>query len=194
MEDIVPLIFFLVIVVVNGIKFLITRAGKKASSGNAPDTEKTAPKPSSPFDQFFEKIAEQLEPKPQPEPDLPEEFVRPDYAREMAEYEQEQVEEPLQPAVYIPELVSEATPLPKQHAPAIVQIPTQKLQTSFSSSHGIRMPGMNAFIQTGNKTKSDFRIEGNQDLRRAMLAHVIFSPPRALDLSFDNTIARSGQV
>lgn len=33
-------------------------------------------------------------------------------------------------------------------------------------------------------------LQGKENLKRAMLAHIVFSPPRAYDLSFDSTFAR----
>ena len=83
---------------------------------------------------------------------------------------------------------------PVQHIPKPAPVTLQELETTFSGSHGIRIPGMNAFIQSGAIGQADFRIKGKNDLKRAIQAHVIFSPPRAFDLSFDNTIAKQGRI
>ena len=40
------------------------------------------------------------------------------------------------------------------------------------------------------KQKAPFRIGGKKELRQAMLAHIIFSPPRAIDFSFDDTLSK----
>jgi hypothetical protein len=189
MEDLVPLIFFLVIVAVNGIKFLVERSSKKAARENPQQPNETAPQsaPSS-IESFFEKIAEKLEPKPQSSPDYPEDFERPDYAKEMADFEDNEAEEtnPAAIPIYIPEPMT--SPVQNAQQPAVVSI--QELQTAFSGSHGIRIPGMNSFVQSGAFGNADFQITGKADLKRAIQAHVIFSPPRAFDLSFDNTIAK----
>ena len=186
MEDLVPLIFFLVIVAVNGLKFLIERSAKKrtASPSRQPEEEPPRNTPTS-LENFFENIAEQLAPKPRETPDWPENIERPDYMQEMEEFEDEQAEElrKEQTAEIIPMPVQE--PVMQKAAEAaessMVQLPVQSLQRAFSGSHGIRIPGMNSFIQSGAFGNSDFRIDGKQDLKRAMLAHAIFSPPRSLE-------------
>jgi hypothetical protein len=195
MEDLVPLIFFLVIVAVNGLKFLIERGAKKrtASPSRQPEEEPARNTPPS-IENFFENIAEQLAPKPREVPDWPENIERPDYIQEMTEFEHDQAEELWE------EQTAEIIPMPVQEPviqkaaeaaqPVQVQLPVQSIQTAFSGSHGIRIPGMNSFIQSGAIGNSDFRISGKQDLKRAILAHVIFSAPRAFDLSYDNTIAK----
>ncbi len=40
--------------------------------------------------------------------------------------------------------------------------------------------------------RDGFRIEGKKNLKQAMIAHIIFSPPRAFDLSFENTLGKQG--
>jgi hypothetical protein len=194
MEDLVPFIFFIVIVVVNGLKFLIERARKKSAREN-PGQPEEAPVRETPhsIESFFETIAEQIAPKPREVPDWPESRERPDYIQEKEEFEVAQAEE------FEEERVAEIIPMPMpepllkivaQVAAAKVQLPTESLQTAFSGSHGLRIPGMNSFVQSGKVGKSNFRIEGKQDLRRAMLANMIFSRPRAMDSSYDNTIAK----
>jgi hypothetical protein len=192
MEDLVPFIFFLVIVAVNGIKFLIERAGKKSRSENPASSPETSPQeaPNS-IEGFFETIAEQIAPKPRDIPDWPESRERPDYRQEMEEFEVAQAEELEE------EHVAEIIPLPEPEpflqgnvAAAKVQLSSESLKGAFSGSHGIRISGMNSFVQSGKVGHSDFRIKGKQDLRRAMLANMIFSRPRAMDSSYDNTIAK----
>jgi hypothetical protein len=194
MEDLVPFIFFIVIVAVNGLKFLVERAGKKSAREKS-DHPEEAPVQKTPhsIEGFFETIAEQIAPKQREVPDWPESRERPDYIQEKEEFEVAQAEELEE------ERVAEIIPMPMPEpllkivakvAAAKVQLPTESLQTAFSGSHGIRIPGMNSFVQSGKLGNSNFRIEGKQDLRRAMYAQIIFSSPRALDCSYDNTIAK----
>ena len=195
MEDLVPLIFFLVIVAVNALKFFIEKGGK---SKQAPGTSKPRQPASEPpkripssIEKFFENIAEQMAPQPRVVPDSPDRRERPDYIREMAEFEFEQADE------LEVERAAESIPMPapepsmrKVATPAKVQLPTQPAYAGLSGSHGLRIAGMNSFIQSGAVGRNDFRIKGKKNLKQAMLAHVIFSPPRAYDLSFENTITR----
>jgi hypothetical protein len=189
MEDLVPLIFFLVIIAVNGLKFLIERGAKKRAASPSHQREEEPPRNTPPsIEDFFEKIAGQFAPKPREEPDWPENVERPDYVQEMAEFEHDQAEElwEEQTAEIIPMPVQEPV-MQKAAEAAKVQL---AFQSTFSGSHGIRIPGMTSFVQSGAVGNSDFRITGKQDLKRAMLAHVIFSPPRVFDPLFDNTIAK----
>lgn len=52
-----------------------------------------------------------------------------------------------------------------------------------SGSQGMLMGSM-------NNRRSLVRIKGKDKLKQAMIAHIIFSPPRAFDLSFDNTMTQ----
>jgi hypothetical protein len=196
MEELVPLIFFLIIVAVNALKFFIEKGGK---SKQAPGTSKPRQPASEPpkripssINTFFENIAEQMAPQPSVVPDSPEARERPDYIREMTEFEVEQDDELEE------ERAAEIIPMPAPEpimpnmreieTPAKVQIPAQPAYAGLSGSHGLRIAGMTSFIQSGARGRNDFRINGKKNLKQAMLAHVIFSPPRAYDLSFDNTL------
>jgi len=159
MEDLVPLIFFLVIIVVNVLKFFIEKGGKskKKTAPNRIQPEQPERKPST-LERFFADLAEQMEPRPQTLPDLPEEFERPDYAQEMTEFDQAQEEAPKE------EPVAEIIPFV---APEPVEVPP---------------------VRSANNSPARFRIKGENNLKQAMIAHIIFSPPRAFDLSFTNTL------
>ncbi len=153
MEDLVPLIFFLVIVGVNVLKFFIEKGGKarKASeqSGESP------PKRASRIETFFEELAEQMAPKPTELADWPEGLARPNYAEEMEEFQQEQAE-------------------------AIKPTPDVVIQE----------PSLAAIIQMPMRQGSSFQLKGgSKTLRQAMLAHIVFSPPRALDDAYSDTLA-----
>jgi len=150
MEDLIPLLIFLVIIAVNAIKFFAERGRKKP----APQPGDTPPKRPSSLEAFFESIAEQMAPKPTELPEWPENHERPDYAHEMEAFEEPFAEEPEEepPAIVVPKAPSHPAPIAR--------------------------------------TGSRLRIKGHANLRRAMLAHIVFSPPRAFDLSFKNTLAK----
>ena len=155
MEDLAPLIFFLVIVVVNVLKFIIEKGGK--AKKNPVQSGETPPKRTSAFESFFTDLAEQMAPKPTELADWPEGVERPDYTQTMDEFQPELAEEPEAriPAEIIPFQVPRSQAAKIQH------------------SGGARL-----------------QLDGGKNLRQAMLAHIVFSPPRALDLSFSDTCAK----
>lgn len=187
MEDLVPLIFFLIIVAVNVLKFFIEKGGKaKPSSETAKPRPKQTPRAPS-LESFFENLAEQMAPKPMEQPDLPEGYERPDYAQEMEEFTVSQSEDLKDERVaeIIPfEVPEPIAHMPKAEAPATVQ--RQDTQPMLSGSQGMRM---NSMVR-GGKRRTNVQIRGRNNLKRAMIAHIVFSPPRAFDLSFDNTISK----
>jgi len=179
MEDLIPLIFFLIIVGVNVLKFFIEKGGK---AKKAPDQNREAPpRRASPLESFFEDLAQQMAPKPTELADWPEDRERPDYVHEMEEFEEEQTAEIL--PFSTPE---SAARVREKEAPAMVQ--GQATQPMLSGSQGMRAYSMD---NRGNK-RSGFRIGGKKDLKQAMLAHIIFSSPRAFDLSFSDTLPKRG--
>ena len=179
MEDLVLLLIFAGIGLINLVKFLAEKSGKNKSAPAQP----AAPprRRSHSLEDFFENLAEQIAPAPRKIPDWPEGFERPDYLQEMEAFEEEPpvaAVEPLPP----PPVPAEFQPLEN---PVTVQPARKSSRAMLSGSHGLRMPGMSS--GTG---RSSFRIEGKNDLKSALLGHIVFSPPRAYDLSFDNTIAK----
>lgn len=187
MEDLFPLLIFVVIVAINVVKFLAERSKRKPSSGEAePQPPKRA---TSSLEAFFEDLAKQVAPKPPESPDWPEGRERPDYVQEMETFEQARAEELEEEPVA--EIIPFSPPAPvararKTTAPATVQRRATP-KPMLSESHGMRMPSMN---RGGNGQRSGFRIKGRESLKQAMIAHIVFSPPRAYDLSFDQTITR----
>ncbi len=153
MEDLFPLLIFLVIIAVNVIKFF---AGKDKPKKPVSRPGEAPPKRAvSSIETFFENLAKQMEPKTTELPDWPENRERPDYAQEMEEFESPLPEEPVEP-------------------PAAVSIP---IKSSPEPTSVVR-------------TKTRLRIKGKKNLKRAMLAHIVFSPPRALDPKFKNSLAQ----
>lgn len=195
MEDLVPFLIFIVIALINLAKFLL----EKGARGKAPPAvPKSAPLPRKPgsLETFFESLAEKLEPQPTELPDWPEGYERPDYMKEMEAFEasvQTDEEEPL------PEVI----PLPVQHpAPTLPKnIAGVKSQRSALKSALKAMPslvtGANSMrmktapiLRSGSVGRIDFPLSNKADLRKAIIANVIFSPPRAYETPFDNGIVK----
>lgn len=196
MEDLIPLLIFLVVIAANVIKFFAEK-GKPAKPAQEPGEAPPKRRPSS-LEKFFESLAEQVAPKPTELPDWPEGHERPDYVEEMEEFEQEQAE--VAAAGPTAEIIPMPSPVPAMarraempefhplEKPGVVTPPPQTSKAILSGAQGMRMPCMNPFNHTATG-HTDFRVKGKKALRQAMLAHIVFSPPRAFDLSFDNTIS-----
>ena len=82
MEDLVPLLIFIVIAVVNFLKFQAEKKGKGKPAPPASKEERPERQPSS-LEEFFEEIAQKFEPRPTPQPEWPDSVERPDYMQEM---------------------------------------------------------------------------------------------------------------
>lgn len=190
MEDLAPLLFFLLIVAVNIAKYFIEKGGKKSTAGRPTGATPPPRRQPSTIDQFFENLAKQVAPQPQP---------KPSYVQDMEAFEDTEADEPdTNPW-------EESLPLPKpaasifmnleepkfQPLEKLVAVPAspQSVSALFSGSHGLRMP-KNTFLSTGKAGNAGFRITGKAALKNALLSQIIFSPPRAYDLSYDNTMIK----
>jgi hypothetical protein len=180
MEDLVPLLIFVVIVAVNLFKFLAEKGGKAKQTPGKPSGTPPRRQPSA-LEQFFENLAEQVAPQPSKIPDWTEGYERSDYVQEMEAFEEDQTAE----------IIPMPPPFQPLAKPAIVQGVRRAGQSALSGSHGLRMPG-NTFISTGKAGRAGFRIDGKNDLKQALIGQIIFSLPRAYDLSFDNTLSKRG--
>ena len=200
MEDLVPLLIFIVIAVINLLKFQAEKKGKgkppPASDKEGPQRQPTA------LEEFFEEIAKKFEPKPAPQPEWPENVERPDYMKEMEEFKQTQanVFEEVEPVrvISVPPKKPTAPVMPREMAKAaIVDIQTNRsMQTFklpiqgdvFAGLGGMRIATPRLLRSAAGKT--DFELKGRQALKQAIIAGFVFGPPRAYDSSFDNTIAK----
>ncbi|VGO21802.1 hypothetical protein [Pontiella sulfatireligans] len=191
MEDFVGLLVFVVIAVVQLLKYLAGKAGKnKPAPKQGEAATKRAP---SSIEEFFEKLAEKLEPQPTEQPDWPEGYERPDYVHEMEEFEQDQAEE------FYEEPAPEPAPMPKPLEPSLppiqgvekvvaFQAPPQVASSVFASS-SIRIPTI-PMMRNNAGGVIDFDFKSRKKLKQAIIANLIFSPPRAYDASFENTLAK----
>lgn len=67
----------------------------------------------------------------------------------------------------------------------------KSIPSALSASNNMRTPSMPMF-KTNSSTGRGYGISlrKKSDLKKAMIANLIFSPPRAYDTSFDNTIVK----
>ena len=199
MEDLVPLLIFIVIAVINVLKYQAEKKGKGKQSPARPEEGRPQRQPSS-LEEFFEEIAQKFDPKPTPQPDWPDHIEQPDYMQEMVEFERAQAEifeeekiaqiTPMPPPAPISEIItgsdSSVAPLPTGRQSTILRLPVQG--SVFSSMSNMRISTPPLLRSAAGKT--DFDIMNRKQLRQAILASLIFGQPRAYDTSFDNTIAK----
>jgi hypothetical protein len=189
MEDLIPFLIFIVIAVINLVKFVLEKSAKGAGTPADKTQERKAP---SSLEDFFEKLAGKLEPAPAPLPDWPKGFERPDYLSEQEKFEAAEMEdrEPKPMAEIIP--MPAMAPLRKVepielHASsmktAMAAIPP--LASGFSS---LRMPSSQ--MKSGTAGTIHYSLRKKAELRKAIIANIVFSTPRACDPSFDNTVSK----
>jgi hypothetical protein len=182
MEDLIPFLVFGVVALANFAQFVAKQKKRAQQNG-----EESASSGTASFSQIFERLTEELAPKIEIEEEWPDNFKRPDYAHEMEDFlhtKDDSIE--AQNIVFEPELQNEESEfiqdvsfeIPEHH-------PFKSSKSVLSGSHGLRM--MSATNKNG---RNGFRIRGKQELKRALKAHIIFSPPRAMDTSFENGITK----
>jgi len=75
MEDLVPLLIFIVIAVINVLKYQAEKKGKGKQPPARPAEGRPQRQPTT-LEEFFEEIAQKFEPRPTPLPDWPESIER----------------------------------------------------------------------------------------------------------------------
>jgi hypothetical protein len=188
MDDLIPFLIFIVIALINLVKFVLEKNAKKAPL--VPGEEKPKSQPSV-IEQFFGDLAQKLEPQPTPVPDWPVGYERPDYSGEQEEYEAAQEEE------YKPEPVAEIIPLPVVETvsatPARVHSVSLKAAMSAmppitSGLGSLQLPSTQ--MKSGTGGSINYSLRNKAELRRAIIANIVFSTPRSCDPSFENTNAK----
>jgi hypothetical protein len=197
MEDLVPLIIFIVIAVINVLKYQSEKKGKGKQSPARPQEGRPQQQPTS-LEEFFEEIARKFEPRPTPQPDWPEHIERPDYIQEMEEFERAQAEafeeDKIAPRPPPPAPVSEvisgsdssSAPQSSGRPGNILKLPVQA--SVFSSMSSMRISTPPLLRSAAGQTRFD--LKSRKQLKQAILASLVLGPPRAYDTSFDNTIAK----
>ena len=184
MDDLIPLFIFIIIAIVNGVKFLSGRSAKQ----NKP----AAPSPRRPtgLESLFEELSEKMTPQPTRLAEWPEHVAKPDYVGQMraAGATQKRVP-PAPPAPEPPEFAIQPVVLPEAVAPAMMGRTAQARPFSGSrtmlglKSQPIPLPPM---LRSASG-KTHFKLNSRKQLRQAILANAVFGPPRAYDTSFENT-------
>lgn len=201
MEDLVPLLIFVVIAAVNLLKFAAEKGGKKKRTPHPPGTAPPERKPTT-LETFFEEIAGKLEPQPTELPDWPKNHERPDYVQEMDEFQYAQTEELVeeQAAEIIPMPTPEPAPVFQKAVADAPEIPSMNQSTSLKSvmksmpamlthSKGMRIASA-SILRSSSAGHINFPLKERSALRKAIIANIILSPPRAYDRSFDNAIVK----
>lgn len=199
MKDLFPLFVIIVVIIANGLKFFMQKKLSSSQSDNAAPPKK---KP-SPLEEFLQEIAGKIEGKPREVPGWPEKIERPDYMQEMHEFkqgtpqmehrQQRQAESinsvPPPPPVPISEIALTPSIISAQPARAIPRSTAFKISTK-----GMSVPGMNvphtsqAPILRSATGKTTLKLNTRNQLKKALVAQMVFSKPRAYETSFDNTI------
>ncbi|MDH3981831.1 MAG: hypothetical protein OES84_02900 [Kiritimatiellaceae bacterium] len=192
MDDLIGLIFFVVVAAVN----LLAQANKKKKQREAlaPEGEEHPRKEPNSIEEFFESLAEKLEPKPTELPEWPKNFERPDYMKEMEEFKTEPTAEiiPAPEPEQAPAIETKELPaFPMSHPPKKITASKSAMASMpsiVSNSQGMRIASTPMLrSQTGNNLH--FSLRKRSELRKAIIANIIFSPPRAYDSTFENTTA-----
>ncbi len=189
MEDLIPFLIFIVIALVNVGKFIIEKGGVKK---RAPQQRGEAPTAPSSFQDFIEDLAEKLAPKPTELPDWPEGMERPDYMHEMEEFQHETDDQPAPEEAFSPVAPPErifteaATIQTLEHIPA-ASAPAILSSSAFSGTN--RLPSI-PMMRSSTARTIDFDLTDRKKLKQAILASLIFSPPRAYNATFDNSLAK----
>jgi hypothetical protein len=201
MEDLVPLLIFIIIAVVNLLKFQAEKKGKGKKPPVRPE-ETSPPRQPSSLEEFFEEIARKFEPKPTPQPEWPDSVERPDYIQEMEDFERTQAAafEEEEPAIVIPSPIQKkTTPVIPRELPRADRSSIQKKTklTAFKlPAQGAVFAGLSGTrittppLLSSAAGKTEFDLKSRKKLRQAIIASFVFGPPRAYDTSFDNTIAK----
>lgn len=203
MEDLVPFLIFIVIALVNLVKFILEKGVKDKQPPARPGQEPPRREPTS-LEEFFDELAEKLEPKPTELPEWPEGRERPDYMQEMEEFEQaraeELEEEALAEPIPVPMEKAEPVSVKAEAPPEIPGIPPvtqtaalksmmRSVPAAISNSKGMRIASA-PILRSQSAGRIDFPLGNKADLKQAIIANLVFGPPRAYDCSFDNTIAK----
>lgn len=198
MDDLIGLVFIIIFAVIN---VLAQSAKKKRQQGAAPvDSTQQAPrKPASSLESFLESLTEKFEPKAAELPDWPEGYERPNYVNEMKSFESEKSaiskKEP-------PEIIPFPAAMPELERmddglemvliePASVSVKSviKSMPAMIVDSSGMRIKST-SMLKSSASGKLSFSLKDKAVLRKAMIANIVFSPPRAYDKSFDNSIMK----
>jgi hypothetical protein len=186
-EDLVPFLIFIVIALINLVKFIMEKGAKgrpPAGKGGAPPERKR-----SGLEDLFEELARKLEPPATPIPaDWPDEIEDPDFMEAFEEFEDPVVKAPVKErpspiAVEPLPAMRMKAPEPMEHA-ARKPMPTQSF-----NMQGLRISS--SFMpRSSGGSDMGFSLGNRKKLRQAIIANVVLNRPRAYDAHFENTVVR----
>jgi hypothetical protein len=203
MDDLIPFLVFIVIALINLVKFIM----EKGLQGKRPPqpTEEGAPEQEpATIEDFFEELAGKLAPKPTKLPDWPEGIEKPDYVGEMKAFREEPDdypwdEEPARAEIIpmpmpMPEPVVEVSAVAAQPAVAIggesLKRALGSVPNAFTGTKSIKLNAVPAMRLGSSRGSIAFPLTDRKELRQAIIANIIFSPPRAYDTTFENVIVK----
>ena len=189
MDDLIPFLVFIVIALINVVKFVAEKNAKGKPASPTGQPEKASP---STLEGFFEKLAEKLEPQPTPVPDWPEGYEQPDYLGEQEAYvamqHEEQVKsEPVAEVIPMPVIEMISAP-PAKIQPISLKAAMSAMPPMTSGLGSLQMPSIQ--MKSGSAGSINYSLRNKAELRKAIIANIVFSTPRACDPSFENTNAK----
>ena len=196
MDDLIMFLVFILIAVINLVKTFVEKKARNETPPGPEAEEESVKKVPQPIQDFFDTMAEAFEMKPRPAPEWPEGYERPDYMQEMGEYEASaegdpsetlKMEEPVREFAAAPAIAPlEATPIRVVQQNRAV---TQAIPNAFAGMQGMRLPAF-TILRSGTGGTLDYSLRKKADLKRAIIANVVFSRPRAYDTKFENTVVK----
>lgn len=198
MEDFITFLVIIAVVIINALRLRNEQRAKNRppeESGEAPPRQ-----PASTLEEFFDEIARKFEPQPRELPDWPDEIERPDYVREMEEYEEaEELPIPEPPPIKVMPVKSEFKPAPIKMKPISGEVLAPKAMGKSPAfklhAQNVMMAGMRAeHISTppllrSATGKTHFGLKTRKELKQALIAGMVFGPPRAYEQTFHNSLA-----
>ncbi len=191
MDDLIGLIVAIIFVIIN----IVAQSAKKKANRPPPVPDGSPKKKAVSLEEFFGELAKTLQPAEQEMPEWPKGFERPDYAAEAAAYEEAErfafydgkkaAPSPAPP----PPPVFKAEPVAVRHIAVAEPLKYEKPTTAFKAVGGMRMPSCPMLRNEGGG-HIDFPLKNRDALKRAVIANLIFSPPRAYDTRFENTFSQ----
>jgi hypothetical protein len=181
MDDLIPFLIFVAVALINLIKTAIERGGAKSAPRPAP-RKATPPPQQTPtiLEDFFEDIAEQFGRAEEKEEDFSEAQEPVQVAQEVPPYEPTPT-----PIVPLPFKKASAADLAIMHKKAIGTA-MKSMPNTLLSLDAMKLPSI-PLLSSTQKGVLDFPLQNRKTFKNAIIANIIFSPPRAYDPEYKNT-------
>lgn len=182
MDDLIPFLIFVGVALINLIKTAIERSGAKSAPRPAPRkaTPSTQESPTT-LEEFFETISDQ-------------------FGIEEEEAEEEDFFETQEPSILKETTVVEPSPAPIVSLSSEKTSPTEhailhkkaigtamkSMPNTLLSFDAMKLPAI-PLLSAKHQDTLDFPLQDRKTFKNAMIANIIFSPPRAYDSEYKNT-------